>query len=288
MLQVEMKQENLKLDFGHSSKGNQMKWLQDGYWYKADQFGYESLAEVVASRLLQASSVENVTLYEPVVIIYRGKAYRGCRSKNFRQKEEILVPLERLFRNHTTIGLAKQLARISSVKERMKYTEEIVCNITKLDDFGKYLAMMLEMDAFFLNEDRHTNNISILYNKDTDKYRLCPFYDMGLSLLADTKVDFPLEQDYFACKEKIVAKPFSRDFDEQMDTANELFGSYLQFQISANRVTEVMKGLREKYILTKADSVNEHVGGYTEQELKRVEETLRYQAAKYGLFFSNT
>ena len=285
MLQVEMKQGDLTLDFGHSSKGNQMKWYQDGYWYKADQFGYESLAEVVTSRILQKSSVENVTLYEPVVIVYRGKKYRGCRSKNFRDEKELLIPLERLFRNHTTIGLAKQLSRISDVKERIKYTEEIVCNITKLDDFGKYLSAMLEMDAFFFNEDRHTNNISILYNKETDIYRLCPFYDMGLSLFADTKVDFSLEKDYFACKEKIVAKPFSRDFDEQMDAVNELFGSYLKFEIAANYIAEVVAELRENYLLTESDSANECIGGYTAQELNRVEETLRYQAAKYGCFF---
>lgn len=38
---------------GHSSKGNQFKWLADGGWYKADHMGYESLAEIVVSCLLQ-------------------------------------------------------------------------------------------------------------------------------------------------------------------------------------------------------------------------------------------
>lgn len=284
MLHVEMKQEDLKLGFGHSSKGNQMKWFQDGYWYKADQFGYESLAEVVTSKLLKESSVKSAAMYEPVVIQYRGKEYRGCRSKNFRQSDEMLVPLERLFRSHTTIGLAKQLARISSVKEKIQYTEEVVGNITKLDDFGRYLTTLLEMDAFFLNEDRHTNNISVLYNKESDEYRLCPFYDMGLSLFSDTKVDFLLEDDYFTCKDKIIAKPFSRDFDEQMDMANVLFGSYLKFDFAPNYITSVVNDLRENYLLTEEDKKNGIVGGYTEQELKRVEETLRYQIAKYGVF----
>ena len=285
MLQVEMKQENIHMGFGHSSKGNQMKWFQDGYWYKADQFGYESLSEVVTSNLLKNSSVEEATIYEPVLIKYRDNLYRGCRSQNFRQSEEILVPLERLFRTHTTIGLAKQLARIANVKDKLQYTEEVVRNITGIEEFGKYLATILEMDAFFLNEDRHTNNISILYNKETDSYRLCPFYDMGLSLFADTKVDFPLEKDYFACKEKIVAKPFSREFDEQMDVGNELFGSYLKFEISANKVADVMNDLRENYLLKDGDLENKRIDGYTEKELKRVEETLRYQASKYKYMF---
>ena len=285
MLQIEMRQDDIEIGYGHSSKGNQMKWYQDGYWYKADQFGYESLAEVVASRLLKESSAQNAVLYEPVIVRYKGKDYRGCRSENFRKKEEVLVPLERLFRSHTTIGLAKQLARMTSVKERIKYTEEIVCNITKLNDFGKYLATMLEMDAFFLNEDRHTNNISILYNKENDTYRLCPFYDMGLSLFADTKMDYPLGKDYFLCKENMVAKPFSRDFDEQMDAANELYGSYLKFAFSPNQIVQVIHELREECLLTEEDIVTGRVNGYFENELKRVEETLRYQATKYGCFF---
>lgn len=286
MLHMKMKQDNLKIGYGHSSKGNQMKWMQDEYWYKADQFGYESLAEVVTSHLLKESNITNAVVYEPVVICYKDKEYRGCCSKNFRQKEEVLVPLERLFRSHTTIGLAKQLARISSVKERIKYTEEIVCNITKIETFGTYLTKLLEIDAFFLNEDRHTNNISILYNKEEDSYRLCPFYDMGLSLFADTKVDFPLDKDYFACKEKIVAKPFSRNFDEQLDVANELYGCYLKFDFSVNRIADVITELREKYLLTETDIANGRIDGYTEREFKRVEDTLRYQAAKYKYMFT--
>lgn len=285
MLQIEMRQDDLEIGYGHSSKGNQMKWYQDGYWYKADQFGYESLAEVVTSRLLKESSVQNAVLYEPVVIRYKGKDYRGCRSENFRKKEEVLVTLERLFRSHTTIGLAKQLSRMPSVKERIKYTEEIVCNITRLGDFGKYIATMLEMDAFFLNEDRHTNNISILYNKENDTYRLCPFYDMGLSLFADTKVDFTLDKNYFYCKEKIVAKPFSRDFDEQMDAANDLYGSHLKFAFSTNQIAQVIDDLREEWLLTETDIAIGRANGYSGNELKRVEETLRYQATKYGCFF---
>lgn len=287
MIKIEMKTDDLKLGFGHSSKGNQMKWFQDGYWYKADQFGYESLSEVVTSRLLNQSSIDDVTTYEPAVLRYKGRDYRGCCSKNFRKKEEIMIPLERFFRNHTTIGLAKQLARISTVKERIQYTEELVSNSTGIKDFGKYLATMLEMDAFFLNEDRHTNNISILYNKETDSYRLCPFYDLGLSLFADTKVDFSFEKDYFACTQSIVAKPFSRDFDEQMDAANELYGSYLKFHMAANRIADVIQELREKYLLSEEEIARGRLCGYTEQEFYRVEETLRYQASKYGCFFEN-
>ena len=287
MLKIEMGQDNLNIEYQHSSKGNQMKWLQDGYWYKADQFGYESLAEVVASHLLGQSSIKEATMYEPVVILYKGKEYRGCRSKNFRHEQELLVSLERFFRSHTIVGLARQLSRISDIKEQIQYTEETVRKITKIEDFGIYLTKMLEMDAFFFNEDRHTNNISIIYNKETDQYRLCPFYDMGLSLFADTKVDFPLGDDYFVCKEKIIAKPFHRNFDEQLDAANVLYGSYLKFGFPANHVADILVELREKYLLTDEDIAGGRIDGYSSQEFQRVEEALRYQAAKYKYMFQS-
>ena len=41
-----------------SSKGNQEKWLDQGKWYKLDQFGYEALAETFSSMLLEYSNIE--------------------------------------------------------------------------------------------------------------------------------------------------------------------------------------------------------------------------------------
>ena len=42
---------------GHSSKGNQLKWRQGDIWYKADYMGYEGMAEVVISDLLELSLI---------------------------------------------------------------------------------------------------------------------------------------------------------------------------------------------------------------------------------------
>ena len=72
---IEMRTANVDISIGHSSKGNQLKWEQDGWWYKADAFGYESLAEVVVSRLLLQSSIQKTVVYEPVLIRYKGKEY---------------------------------------------------------------------------------------------------------------------------------------------------------------------------------------------------------------------
>ena len=287
MLTIEMKQDNVKDVRVHSSKGNQLKWQQDGWWYKADEFGFESLAEIVTSHLLRKSTVKDSILYEPVCIKYKGKHYRGCRSQNFRGAREEIITLERLVRSYTGTGLAKQLARIRDAKERICFTEEFIRNITGIANFGEYLTKILEIDAFFFNEDRHTNNISLLYNVDADKYYLSPIYDMGLSLFADTREAFSLNMDYFTCKEKITAKPFSRDFDEQLDAANTLYGCHLKFDFPANRIADIITELKEEYLLTDDDIANGRVDGYSLQEFQRVEDTLRYQASKYTYMFSD-
>lgn len=283
---IEIQAEPIETGGAHTSKGNQLKWQQEGWWYKADAFGYESLAEMAVSALLWHSdlSAEDIVSYEPVTIGYKGKDYRGCRSRNFRSAEEELIPLERLHRQYTGFGLAMTLGRIADVKERIRYTVELVENITGLSGFGKYLAQMLEMDAFFLNEDRHTNNIALFYNKKEGTYRTCPFFDFGLALFADTRQDYPLEWDFEKCHSQIQAKPFSVDFDEALDAANELYGSYLKFEFSGNRIVETLDeaaGFHREYDAAVPDRTDTWYEAYEIREIRRVEETLRYQAGKY-------
>lgn len=52
---------NTPMNTGHfSSKGNQFKWFEDDFWYKADYLGYEALSEFLISRLLQKSNVNAI------------------------------------------------------------------------------------------------------------------------------------------------------------------------------------------------------------------------------------
>lgn len=62
---------------------------------------------------------------------------------------------------------------------------------------------MLEIDAFFMNEDRHTNNIAVIYNEKTQKYELSPFFDQGLCMFADINQDYPIDQSLEYCLEKL-------------------------------------------------------------------------------------
>lgn len=276
---MEMTRDSVLTGSGHSSKGNQLKWEKDGYWYKADALGYEGLAEVVVSAMLRKTDIKDFVEYEPVFIGYHGKYYRGCRSRNFRQQGEEIVTLEKLYRMMTGMSLAMELAHFAETKQRIVHTVKFVENVTGLQDFGAYLAKLLEIDGFFLNEDRHTNNIALLYHAHTDTYRPCPFFDMGLSLFADLTDSFPVEDSYEKCLKKIEAKPFSRDFLEQMDAADTLYGDYLCFDMSRYEVYKLIDDLKEKY------EAPDGLEWYSKEEWGRVENTLAEQAHSYSYAF---
>ena len=151
--------------------------------------------------------------------------------------------------------------------KELRFLEEQVERMTGLRGFGIYLNKLLTIDAIFLNEDRHTNNIAVIYNEKTQRYSLSPLFDQGLCIFADTSVDYPLELSYEACLEKIESKPFSMDFDIQLEAAEELYGTQIDFNFNIEDVNAIL------------DSV---AGIYSEEICNRIRELLRYQIRKYS------
>ena len=164
---------------------------------------------------------------------------------DFLKADQILIPLEKLYRRYTGESLAAKL----------------------LDFEDVYLTAMLEIDAFFMNEDRHTNNIAVIYNEKTQKYELSPFFDQGLCMFADINQDYPIDRSLEYCLGKIEAKPFCSDFDIQLDAAEELYGIQIGFQFT----------FKDIQIYLQKNSEN-----YPREVIRRVEQLLRRQMRKYG------
>lgn len=253
----------------HTSKGDQPKWQLKSQWIKADHMGYEALSEVMISSLLKKSNVPEFVSYGPVSIKYQDKLLCGCKSDNFREKDEELIPVERLHRLYHGYGLAKAIGGYSSVEEAIRYTVDFIEKVTNLTDVGPYLTVMLELDQLFLNEDRHTNNIAVIRNNKSNQFRLCPIFDNGLSLLSDTN-DYPLNDDIYACIARVKAKPFSVDFDEQTEAANRLYGSFLKCSFTKADVTDILDSMKPLY---------------PPELLRRVERIMFEQMRKYTIYF---
>ncbi len=242
---IKLSENNILENAGHSSKGNQPKWFYDGIYYKADHMGYEGLAEVVVSELLAKANIKNYVKYYPIKIEFGNNKRSGCYSYNFRNKDEELIPLERLHRSFEGIGLSQRLSEFDNPKDKIEYTVGFVEKVTGLKDFGKYLTAMLEIDALFLNEDRHTNNIAVIRNSKTNKFSLCPYFDQGLSLLSDLE-GFWLDGDTEKHILRVSAKPFGT-FKSQVLAAEELYGKQLKIKFGINDVDTVLEALKEYY-----------------------------------------
>ena len=230
----------------HTSKGNQPKWFINNEWYKADHMGYEALSEYIVSEFLKKSNVSDFVSYELIKINDGNSEKTGCVSKNFKKNNEMLIPLERLHRAYFGKGLADALSEFSEAEEKITYTVKFIEETTGLSDVGEYFSIMLEIDAFFLNEDRHTNNIAVIRNEDTKEFKLAPIFDNGLSLLSDLN-DYPLDTDIYESISKVKAKPFDTDFNIQLDTAEGLYGSHLKLDIKRSDIYKIFGNLKSWY-----------------------------------------
>lgn len=248
----------------HTSKGNQLKWKLNDRWCKADYLGYEGMAEYAASKILKKSNVSSFVDYELEKISYKGEEMVGCVSRNFLDANERLVTVERLYHQFTGKSMLANIVGMDT-DEKISCVVKQVEDVTGLKHFGEYLTLLLEIDAIFLNEDRHGHNIAVVCDEEGN-FRLSPVFDEGAGLFSDLRLDYPLEADLRECYKKIEARPFHIDFDEQVDAAESMYG--VQLKITAD----------EKYIEDLLQPMEEF---YTVAIIQRVREILYDQKRKY-------
>ena len=264
---VELFEQDLQLPDRHSSKGNQLKWQNNGIWYKADYTGYEGLAEYVISALLEHSSLDEseYVKYNLTEISYKGQIFNAACSRDMLHGTWQIITLERLFKNKYNQSLHKAIWSIHGEAERLQFLCDETQRITGLKNFGEYMAKLLTIDAFFKNEDRHTHNIAVLMNSDGE-FNLCPIFDNGASLLSDIKMDYPLSGDIYRLMYDVKAKTISTDFDEQLDAAEKLYGRQIGFNFTKRDVDTILAG----------------AGIYSEEIIERVRTILYQQMRKYA------
>ena len=213
-----------------SSKGNQEKWKDGGRWYKLDQFGYEALAETLISRLLTRSGIEQdtpfrFTRYQMERMNVHGRKRTGCSSENFLLPGQSIITLSHLFKRCETVPLKDILARQTSDRKRIAYLAETTAELTGLKLFPQYLTLLFEVDALFLNDDRHLNNIAVL--ERDGKYDYCPIFDNGAGLLSNVQLS-PMDIAPKALIAALRSRPFNTTFNRQAGTARSLYGPILR------------------------------------------------------------
>lgn len=267
---IELFEQNERKNDRQSSKGNQLKWENGGIWYKADYTGYEGLAEYMISHLLKKSTMgeQEFVMYDLEQIKYKTTVYRGVKSENFLRDGWQLITLERLFKNYLGKSLYQCIFSIQEHEERLRFLVNQVERITGLTNFGVYLNKLFTIDAFFLNEDRHTHNIAVLMN-EKGAFAFCPIFDNGAGLLSDCTMDYPMGVDVYDLINQSCAKTICSDYDEQLELSEKLYKTNLKFTFTKNDVQDLLSPVTE----------------YSEDVKRRVEDILYAQMRKYAHLF---
>lgn len=247
-----------------SSKGNQEKWYDrdTGRWYKLDQFGYEALAETMISSLLEYSNIEAETPF--TFVRYRMERLHvhrrdrtGCSSENFLQDGWSIITIHKLLNQHLGGTLREKLTRLTSDKKRIAYLAEAAAEYTGLSAFPQYMTLLFEIDALFLNDDRHLNNIAVL-EKD-GKYAYCPIFDNGAGLLSNIQIS-PMDIDSKALISSVRARPFDTTFMHQKNAAESLYGTVLHMpEFSAQELRNQLQPILPYYAERDRGLIDERV-----------------------------
>lgn len=191
-----------------SSKGTQPKYYENGWWYKQNVNGYEGESEYLASLVLSCSDTSDYVTYEKCTINGRP----GCRSRSFLGKDEAFFSFERLHMMAAGTHLEDAVRQYSDCSGRIAYVRDFLIDESGHDCSG-YLSRILTLDALTLNCDRHFNNLGVIINAETGRWRDAPIFDNGDAFLsnyarfhADT-----LEKNL----ENVYARPFSSNHIRQ-------------------------------------------------------------------------
>ena len=105
--------------------------------------------------------------------------------------------------------------------------------------------MLFEVDALFLNDDRHLNNIAVI--EQGGKFKYCPIFDNGAGLLSNVQFS-PMDIDPKGLIKDIVARPFNTSFTRQMNTARALYGRQLKMpKFARAEIEELLAPMLEYY-----------------------------------------
>lgn len=97
------------------------------------------------------------------------------------------------------------------------------------------------IDALFLNQDRHLNNIALI--RDRSGYKPCPIFDCGASFLLDFALYSP-EIESRAYLTKAQCLPFKSRFTQTVHTAQTLYGKQLAVNIDKTGIDTIL----DKYL----------------------------------------
>ena len=235
-----------------TSLGNQEKWFdaEKNLWYKVDNGHFEALAEAMASEVLRsftnAADLPGISIahYWVDTADVHGLPQVLSVSENFKAGNESLITANTILRNSLGRGYIQEFNDRNSLKERIVFLVDSVEAATGFSGFGAYFTTLLELDALFLNQDRHLNNIALLHTDFGCKP--CPIFDCGASFLLDFNLYRPdIETRAFLSKAQCL--PFKSSFTRTVHTAQSLYGKQLEVDFARSDIEPLLDAYLDYY-----------------------------------------
>lgn len=228
-----------------SSKGTQLKYYQDGFWYKKNMMGYEGKAEALVSKILECSNILSYVKYEECLI----NGNPGCKSPDFLIDNETNMSFQRL---HDIQGLGQISAHIRKydiVEDRIEYVKDFIFETVNID-INDYLSTLTNLCMLTLNDDCHFNNMSLIFSGN--ECRPAPIFDNGAALLSNFN-KYPAYDSIEENIAKVAGAPFSVNLEKQASIlGNNIKIDYLKLENllkdePEHRALTVLKMQLEKY-----------------------------------------
>ena len=145
---------------------------------------------------------------------------------------ELMYTYDRLF-----TAYSHTVAQILLTGVDIEHTE-------RRQNFQNTLSRLLELDALFLNQDRHLNNIALLHTDFGCKP--CPIFDCGASFLLDFNLYRPdIETQAFLSKAQCL--PFKSSFTRTDHTAQSLYGKQLEVDFARSDIEPLLDAYLDYY-----------------------------------------
>ena len=242
----------LELNYMNSIPFNGIHY-QEKYWYnthyliKLDSKYRESSKEEDAFKIAQSLGL-NAVEYKKIKVIHKGTVKNACVCRNFLDKGEVEIPVHRIFELCDYIADYK-----ISANDYMDITVKLISKVTKLpkQTIYRWLYSMVIFDYIICNTDRNTSNFSVIYNKITNKYRLAPYFDNGVSFM-QTNSDMAISE--FRLRESLLeAKPFGKNPEDNLcdlNIARYYFNEMLYYCDGIAGLKEACSGINKSHLRT--------------------------------------
>ena len=205
-----------------------------------DLFGYESINEIIANRLMEQLG-------------YNCLKYFIVNGKIVVNSKEFITPL---VYSYDFKGPNDSKITFENFYELNKIDNESILDFARRYGFDSELYHMIIVDYLIVNRDRHGANLEVIYNSKTKQYRIAPLFDQGLSLVSPAYLESDVKSFNVTENRKVNSFLGQNDLDELIKLVPKAI--YNSIKIDVDAIFNGLDAFAPKYYLDKCRELLEY------------------------------